>query len=114
MPTLRSYDWIETNLLKVDTGKIRRVVFDNYKLQEARDARRGKDVGVRLHGALGKRGIGGMADSAPQPAAAWRSLAGPPGGDEIGSECHRLQGDQARFGPAAEPHLGVRGGPGTG
>ena len=31
-------DWIETNLLKVETGKIRRIVFDNYRLQEDRDA----------------------------------------------------------------------------
>src|SRR5437868_10717625 len=35
----RFADWIETNLLKVDTGRVRRVVFDNYKLQEDRDAR---------------------------------------------------------------------------
>ena len=35
----RFADWIETNLLKVETGKIRRIVFDNYKLQEDRDAR---------------------------------------------------------------------------
>jgi hypothetical protein len=35
----RFADWIETNLLKLDTGKVRRVVFDNYKLQEDRDAR---------------------------------------------------------------------------
>ena len=27
-------DWIETNLLKVEASKIRRVVFDNYKIQE--------------------------------------------------------------------------------
>jgi hypothetical protein len=31
----RFADWIETNLLKVDTGKIRKVLFDNYKMQEA-------------------------------------------------------------------------------
>ncbi|MGP0062575.1 MAG: DUF4340 domain-containing protein, partial [Isosphaeraceae bacterium] len=35
----RFADWIETNLLKLDTGKIRRIVFDNYKLQEDRDER---------------------------------------------------------------------------
>jgi len=35
----RFADWIETNLLKVDATKIRRVVFDNYKLQEAEDGR---------------------------------------------------------------------------
>ena len=29
-------DWIETNLLKVDAGKIRKVLFDNYKMQEVR------------------------------------------------------------------------------
>jgi hypothetical protein len=34
----RFADWIETNLLKIDNGKIRRVVFDNYKLKEDRDA----------------------------------------------------------------------------
>ena len=33
----RFADWIETNLLKVEAGKIRRIVFDNYKLQEAGD-----------------------------------------------------------------------------
>ncbi len=32
----RFADWIETNLLKVDTNKIRKVVFDNYKMREAR------------------------------------------------------------------------------
>src|SRR5262249_30979254 len=31
----RFADWIETNLLKVDTGKVRKVLFDNYKMQEA-------------------------------------------------------------------------------
>src|SRR5262249_10169319 len=34
----RFADWIETNLLKLDTGRIRRIVFDNYKLREDRDA----------------------------------------------------------------------------
>ncbi len=34
----RFTDWIETNLLKVDAGKIRKIVFDNYKTQEDRDA----------------------------------------------------------------------------
>ena len=33
-PSTRFADWIETNLLKVDNTKIRRVVFDNYKIQE--------------------------------------------------------------------------------
>jgi hypothetical protein len=33
-PSTRFADWIETNLLKVEASKIRRVVFDNYKLQE--------------------------------------------------------------------------------
>jgi len=33
-PSTRFADWIETNLLKVEAGKIRRVVFDNYKIQE--------------------------------------------------------------------------------
>jgi hypothetical protein len=33
-PSTRFADWIETNLLKIDASKIRRVVFDNYKLQE--------------------------------------------------------------------------------
>ena len=31
-------DWIETNLLKVEAGRIRRIVFDNYRLMEDRDA----------------------------------------------------------------------------
>jgi hypothetical protein len=35
----RFADWIETNLLKVEASKIRRIVFDNYKLQEAPDGR---------------------------------------------------------------------------
>jgi hypothetical protein len=34
----RFADWIETNLLKVDSSKIRKVVFDNYKMREARTA----------------------------------------------------------------------------
>ena len=33
-PSTRFADWIETNLLKVEASKIRRVVFDNYKIQE--------------------------------------------------------------------------------
>jgi hypothetical protein len=33
-PSVRFADWIETNLLKVEAGKIRRVVFDSYKIQE--------------------------------------------------------------------------------
>jgi len=37
--TTRFADWIETNLLKVESSHIRKVVFDNYKIQEARDAR---------------------------------------------------------------------------
>jgi hypothetical protein len=32
----RFADWIETNLLKVDTGKVKKVTFDNYKMQEIR------------------------------------------------------------------------------
>ncbi len=35
----RFADWIETNLLKVESSKIRKIVFDNYKIQEGRDAR---------------------------------------------------------------------------
>jgi hypothetical protein len=31
-------DWIETNLLKLETSRIRRIVFDNYRLVEDRDA----------------------------------------------------------------------------
>ncbi len=37
--TTRFADWIETNLLKVEASKIRKIVFDNYKIQEDRDAR---------------------------------------------------------------------------
>jgi Domain of unknown function (DUF4340) len=33
-PSTRFADWIETNLLKVETSKIRRIFFDNYKIQE--------------------------------------------------------------------------------
>jgi Domain of unknown function (DUF4340) len=33
-PSTRFADWIETNLLKVEANKIRRVVFDNYRLKE--------------------------------------------------------------------------------
>ena len=29
----RFADWIETNLLKLDAGKVRKVVFDNYKVE---------------------------------------------------------------------------------
>ncbi len=36
-PSVRFADWIETNLLKLEAGKIRRVVFDNYKIQEDPD-----------------------------------------------------------------------------
>jgi hypothetical protein len=33
-PSTRFADWIETNLLKAEASKIRRLVFDNYKIQE--------------------------------------------------------------------------------
>ncbi len=33
-PSVRFADWIETNLLKLEAGKVRRVVFDSYKIQE--------------------------------------------------------------------------------
>jgi hypothetical protein len=33
-PSTRFADWIETNLLKVEASRIRRVLFDNYKIQE--------------------------------------------------------------------------------
>ena len=33
-PSTRFADWIETNLLKVEASRVRRVVFDNYKLEE--------------------------------------------------------------------------------
>ena len=33
-PSTRFADWIETNLLKVEASKIRRIFFDNYKIQE--------------------------------------------------------------------------------
>jgi len=33
-PSTRFADWIETNLLKVEASRIRRLVFDNYKIQE--------------------------------------------------------------------------------
>jgi hypothetical protein len=42
-------DWIETNLLKVDSGRIRRVVFDNYRIQEDR-APDGRPVTVLARG----------------------------------------------------------------
>jgi hypothetical protein len=35
----RFADWIETNLLKLEASHIRKVMFDNYKIQEAHDAR---------------------------------------------------------------------------
>ena len=41
----RFADWIETNLLKVDTSKVRKVVFDNYKMQEIADAGRRAGAG---------------------------------------------------------------------
>ncbi len=40
-PSTRFADWIETNLLKVEASKIRRIVFDNYKIQEDPNARAG-------------------------------------------------------------------------
>jgi Domain of unknown function (DUF4340) len=46
----RFADWIETNLLKVESGKIRRVLFDNYKIQEVQDAQ-----GVGLQRVIGEK-----------------------------------------------------------
>jgi hypothetical protein len=39
-PSTKFADWIETNLLKVETSKIRRIFFDNYKIQEDANLRR--------------------------------------------------------------------------
>ena len=38
-PSTRFADWIETNLLKVEATKIRRVVFDNYSIKEEPNGR---------------------------------------------------------------------------
>ena len=38
-PSTRFADWIETNLLKVEASQIRKIVFDNYKVQEASNRR---------------------------------------------------------------------------
>jgi hypothetical protein len=47
-PSTRFADWIETNLLKVETSKIRRIFFDNYKIQEERPGRLVKVTGEKL------------------------------------------------------------------
>jgi hypothetical protein len=41
-PSVRFADWIETNLLKVEAGKIRNVTFDNYKIKEMVDKESGR------------------------------------------------------------------------
>ncbi len=43
-PSTRFADWIETNLLKVDAGKIRRIEFDNYKVRFDQGFNRGEVV----------------------------------------------------------------------
>jgi Domain of unknown function (DUF4340) len=44
-PSTRFADWIETNLLKVEASKIRRVVFDNYHIKE--DPSNGGRLGIQ-------------------------------------------------------------------
>ena len=44
-PSTKFTDWIETNLLKVEASKIRRIFFNNYKLQESPNGlRRGLEL----------------------------------------------------------------------
>ena len=45
-PSTKFADWIETNLLKVEASKIRRILFDNYKASG-----RSQDAGQAGHGA---------------------------------------------------------------
>ncbi len=47
-PSTRFADWIETNLLKVEATKIRRILFDNYKIQEAEPGRLTLQRGEKL------------------------------------------------------------------
>jgi hypothetical protein len=37
-PSTKFADWIETNLLKVESSRIRKIFFDNYKIQEERSS----------------------------------------------------------------------------
>ena len=83
-------DWIETNLLKIDTGRVRRVVFDNYKIQEAKDAQ-----GTFLRVERGDKITAGRKDSTSQwsdvkferkdEANRWVS-AGVPAGQELNED----------------------------
>jgi hypothetical protein len=73
----RFADWIETNLLKVDTGRIRRVVFDNYKLQEDQDAR-----GAFLKLVRGEKLTVERKDSTGP----WTLVGGPPPGQELNED----------------------------
>ena len=49
----RFADWIETNLLKLDAGKVRRVVFDNYKIDPERGPQRGEVLTIDRKDASG-------------------------------------------------------------
>ena len=49
----RFADWIETNLLKLDAGKVRRVVFDNYKIDPERGPQRGEVLTIERKDASG-------------------------------------------------------------
>ena len=49
-PSTRFADWIETNLLKVETSHIRKIVFDNYKIQEDPNGPGPPDAAARREG----------------------------------------------------------------
>ncbi len=49
----RFADWIETNLLKLDAGRVRRVVFDNYKIDPETGPQRGEVLTIERKDASG-------------------------------------------------------------
>ena len=94
-PSTRFADWIETNLLKVEAAKIRRVVFDNYKIQEDPDRPgSGPDAEARREIHDQSQGFVGALDDG-------RVASGP--GAERGQASHhgrRRRGSQDRRCPA--------------
>ena len=49
----RFADWIETNLLKLDTSKVRTVKFDNYKVDLEQGVAAGRVADDRAQGLVG-------------------------------------------------------------
>jgi Domain of unknown function (DUF4340) len=61
-PSTRFADWIETNLLKLDAGKIRKIEFDNYKVNLEQGYQKGEVLDVTRKDSAAPWTMPGLAD----------------------------------------------------